>query len=82
MRQLPKRKGARQLSGRTKREFATNDARWLALRREVIAAQPVCPCGELVTDVDHRDNNPANNPLGNLQGLCKPCHSRKTRAEM
>jgi hypothetical protein len=31
--------------------------------------------------VDHRDGNPANNDLVNLQPLCHECHSRKTAAE-
>jgi len=32
----------------------------------------------VATDVDHRNNNPADNSLINLQPLCHECHSRKT----
>ncbi len=32
-------------------------------------------------DVDHRDNDPSNNDLSNLVGMCHSCHSRKTRRD-
>jgi hypothetical protein len=36
----------------------------------------------VATDVDHHDNNPANNELVNLVSLCHECHSRKTASDM
>ena len=66
---------------------------WQRLRRMVLARQPLCqdPFGthahhhELVpaTEVDHITPLAAGggNSLENLQGLCKSCHSRKTRQE-
>jgi hypothetical protein len=36
----------------------------------------------MATEVDHIDNDPTNNTRGNLQSLCKPCHSAKTMAEL
>ena len=61
---------------------------WRKLRRSVLASEPLCRMciaqGKTVpaTDVDHRDNNPANNDLVNLQPLCKTHHSLKTQLDM
>lgn len=72
----------------TGRTLALNGAAWRRLRAQVLAEQPLCrDCdreGRLVlaTEVDHQDNNPANNSRDNLVGLCKPHHSRKTNADM
>jgi len=70
-------------------------ARWRRLRAWFLSRAPLCadPYGdhkregraELATEVDHvigRRKRPdlAWDP-GNLQGLCKSCHSRKTREE-
>lgn len=55
---------------------------WPTLRRKVLAAQPTCAhCHKLpATDVDHIVAGD-NHDLANLQGLCSPCHTRKTVAE-
>lgn len=61
---------------------------WRKLRRSVLLAEPLCRMCTArglsvpATDVDHRDNNPANNDLVNLQPLCHECHSRKTHSDM
>jgi 5-methylcytosine-specific restriction endonuclease McrA len=63
-----------------------NSQRWKYLRRSVLQEQPICQsCDDaLATDVDHITAIAAGgNPWarGNLQGLCKQCHSKKTRME-
>ena len=66
------------------RTLPLTSAAWRKLRRSVLHGEPLCRMctaqGKTVvaTDVDHRDNNPANNELVNLQPLCASCHSRKT----
>lgn len=65
----------------------TSDA-WRKLRRSVLAGEPLCRmCTArgltvVATDVDHANNNPADNSLVNLQPLCHECHSRKTASDM
>ncbi len=65
-----------------------NSAAWHKLRRSVLDGEPLCRmCGaQGLTvpgqDVDHLDNNPANNDPLNLQSLCHSCHSRKTARDM
>ncbi|MGH9918824.1 MAG: HNH endonuclease [Nitrososphaerales archaeon] len=57
---------------------------WTALRRRVLAEEPLCRiCGEPAEEVDHVW------PLGrggtsdrqNLQALCRPCHEDKSMGE-
>ena len=69
------------------RALPTNSTAWRHLRAQVLHEQPLCAhCKALgrvtaATEVDHLDNDPGNNHRNNLQGLCKPCHSRKTASE-
>lgn len=64
-----------------------NSAAWRKLRASVLESEPLCrmcfAMGEIktATDVDHKDNNPANNDPDNLQSLCHSCHSRKTQRD-
>lgn len=64
-----------------------NSAAWRKLRRQVLAEQPLCqycPPGAVTpaTEVDHKNNNPADNSRENLVSTCKPCHSIKTMADL
>ena len=71
-------------------------ARWTKVRRQVFEANPLCvECQRegrtaTATDVDHvvparvvvaRDGDGAFFDLANLEGLCHPCHDRKSRRE-
>lgn len=63
----------------------TYDWRWQKFRAWYLSRHPVCKgCDRAANEVDHIQ--PLNSggekyDLENLQPLCKPCHSRKTRAE-
>lgn len=65
-----------------------NHAAWRKLRASVLMEEPLCRmCAAqgltvVATDVDHIDNNPANNERSNLASLCHECHSRKTARDM
>lgn len=67
------------------RTLALNGATWRRLRAAVLTRDPLCPrcryAGYIVpaVEVDHIDNDPTNNTLGNLVGLCKMHHGQKTR---
>jgi 5-methylcytosine-specific restriction enzyme A len=62
--------------------------RWRKLRKVIIARDPICKiCGVSASrDVDHiepkrPEQDAADFREDQLQGICKPCHGRKTRAE-
>lgn len=64
-----------------------NSDAWAKLRRMVLAEVPLCqycPPGVITpaTEVDHKNNDPADNSRENLVSTCKPCHSIKTMAYM
>lgn len=64
-----------------------NSEAWYRLRRSVLAEQPqcqYCPPGVITpaTEVDHKNNDPADNSRENLVSCCKPCHSIKTMGDM
>lgn len=59
-----------------------NSKRWKALRKKVMAEQPICPCGKLTEDVDHIvPLEDGGDPFArdNVRGWCHSCHSRVTR---
>ena len=59
-----------------------NTRKWHFTRRRVLFERPLCErCGEVATDVHHRDGYDAPYNLDGLEPLCHPCHSRVTRAE-
>lgn len=70
------------------RTLALDGAAWRRLRAAVLAEEPLCQhcldrgVIEPATEVDHVDNDPTDNRPEALQSLCKPCHSRKTQADM
>lgn len=64
-----------------------NSEAWYRLRRTVLAEVPLCqycPPGVITpaTEVDHKNNDPADNSRENLVSCCKPCHSIKTMADL
>ena len=64
-----------------------NSEAWYRLRRTVLAEVPLCqycPPGVITpaTEVDHKNNDPADNSRDNLVSCCKPCHSIKTMADL
>lgn len=88
---LPRRYPVRPASRWTKdangRTLPLNSAAWRRLRASVLAETPLCeycPAGVITvaTEVDHRNNNPADNERTNLVSACKSCHSRKTMSDM
>ncbi len=74
---------------RDKEKQSAYNAQHRKLRAIVLRRDPLCkeclrqgrkpPAPS--TEMDHIDGNPWNVTRENLQGLCKPCHSRKTVAE-
>jgi 5-methylcytosine-specific restriction enzyme A len=82
------RKTLKQKAEANGRTLALDGAAWRKLRAQVLSVQPLClECrdqGVLVpaTEVDHIDNDPSNNALDNLQGLCRAHHSAKTHRDM
>ncbi len=68
-----------------------NSRRWKALRKLQLGRQPWCAeCWEqgiptIATEVDHvvpHRGDPVKFYTGELQSLCKSCHSRKTNREL
>lgn len=57
------------------------DAAWRRFARWYLGKWPACSCGALATQVDHvvpLARGGAKFDVRNCQGLCAPCHSRKT----
>lgn len=72
-------------------QYLYDTARWKRIRRMQLAREPWCADhlakGEYVvaTDVDHREphrGDVAKFFAGPFDSRCKPCHSRKTAAEV
>ena len=60
------------------------DRAWRKLRAQVLREEPWCRrCGRESTEVDHRipRSQGGTDDRENLQGVCKPCHSRKGAKE-
>lgn len=79
-------KQKQEANGRT---LALDGKEWRTLRAYVLSGEPLCRhcisrghTTTLATEVDHANNDATDNRLVNLQPLCKPCHSRKTMAEL
>lgn len=62
------------------------DRRWRKLAARILRRDPVCRaegCNQASAEVDHitpRRRGGTDDP-SNLQGLCNPCHNRKTKRE-
>jgi len=58
-----------------------HSARWRAIRKVVLNAQPYCSCGRKAEQIDHivalRDGGAPFDRM-NLQALCLWCHQAKT----
>lgn len=67
-----------------RRALHTDSKAWKAIRRRILARDLyLCRrCGKYGDQVDHVDGDSHNNDEGNLQTLCRHCHSRKTAAEV
>lgn len=80
----PPMRWTKDANGRT---LPLNSAAWRKLRAQVLAEVPLCqycPPGVITpaTEVDHKNNDPADNSRENLVSCCKPCHSIKTMADL
>ena len=81
-------KTLKQRQQETGRTLALDGKAWRRLRAVVLGERPLCQhcldrgVIEPATEVDHVDNDPTDNRPEALQSLCKPCHSRKTQADM
>lgn len=62
-----------------------NTRRWARVRRNQLAAEPLCrTCGAVAHEVDHIVTIAAGGArydYSNLQSLCVPCHRKKTVAD-
>ena len=59
--------------------------RWRILRRHRLTVDPLCPCGAIATEVDHRvpiSAGGAPYDPANTRSFCKSCHSKATRNYM
>ena len=72
----------------TGRTLALDGKAWRRLRAVILGERPLCQhclargVIEPATEVDHADNDSSNNDRNNLVPMCKPCHSKKTQADM
>ncbi len=78
---------SRWTKGRNGRLLPLNSDAWARLRKSVLSEVPLCqycPPGVITpaTEVDHKNNDPADNSRENLVSTCKPCHSIKTMADL
>lgn len=85
--QYPPRPTKRVSKADNGRTLPLTSAAWRKLRRSVLSSEPLCRMctaqGKTVvaTDVDHRDDDPSNNDLVNLQPLCRMHHGMKTASD-
>lgn len=63
-----------------KRRIERVGPNWQAMRRRVLAEQPLCPCGVPSEHVDHIVPvvRGGTSERDNLQALCRACHEEKT----
>ena len=81
-------KTLKQRQQETGRTLALDGKAWRRLRAVILGERPLCQhcldrgVIEPATEVDPVNNDPSDNRPEALQSLCKPCHSRKTQADM
>ena len=58
-------------------------APWDRLRAQVLADEPLCPCGQPATTVDHivPRTSGGTDARSNLRALCAGCHATKSARE-
>ena len=88
----PKQKGDPHDRGSLSRDKAYSNARWKKVRNSQLSKAPLCQrclsfeMVTIATDVDHQTPHRGDKKLmwdaGNLQSLCKSCHSWKTQEEL
>lgn len=77
----------RGIKRRSEWRWVYRDPRWSALRQQVLSEEPLCAagCESPSTVVDHIRDHRGDPELAfdraNVQGMCKPCHDRKTAGE-
>ena len=72
---------------RTEHRWVYNSVAWHRLKQVILSASPICAICQRAwaREVDHivpMYDGGEQFDAANLQALCKPCHSRKTRREM
>lgn len=83
----PKRRHVAQYK-RVDRDYSLSSVFWARLRAMVLSENPLCVACDArgrvtaAREVDHVNSDPNDNARTNLQGLCTPCHSRKTAQEV
>ena len=45
-------------------------------RKIKLANNPLCSCGDLATQIHHKDESKTNHSMSNLEPLCYKCHSK------
>ena len=84
----PKLEPAREANRQARRTLHTGSVAWQRLREAVLVRDAytcrICKriaAGKGEAHVDHIDGDAGNNDIGNLQLLCRQCHSVKTARE-
>lgn len=88
----PKQAGDPHARGSLSRDKAYSNARWKKVRNSQLSKAPLCQrclsfdTVTIATDVDHQTPHRGSKKLmwdaGNLQSLCRSCHSWKTQEEL
>ena len=66
-----------------RRGFEGYKGEYLKVRKQVLIEEPVCPCGAPSVTVDHivPRSRGGSDARSNLQGRCKACHDKRSKAQ-